>query len=358
MKIQPIKWGIAGIAVLATAVTLVAFTGNPQSLDSASKFDQDTIPAKKRSKVTRQAGDRDFDRELRAIDKAGKELSEKDWDKMQFDFDGAMEKIDFEKIGADIDKAMKSIDFDKIQKDIKESMSKIDFEKINQEIQAAMSKVDFEKMNSDWKKAMEKVDFNKINREMEEAMKEANTDKWNSEWKEAMSKVDFEKMQKEIKESMDKVSKIDMEKMKVDMEKAQKEMQEALGKADRFNQKEFQEQMEKVTKELQELKFDWKHEGFDFKKIMENATEGIEKARVELKGFQEMVYAMEAEGLLSTDGDYTIEYNKGEISINGKKQSQAVSDKYKKYFSKDKTSIIKEDGEINIKHGSSNTRID
>src|SRR5688572_21344793 len=116
MKIQSYKWGIAGIIVLATACTLIAWTGDPRNSDSAANYDQDTIPAKKRFKETRKAGDRDFDRELRAIEKAGKEVSEQDWDKMQFEFDEAiekMEKFDFGKIQADIDKAMKSVDFEK-----------------------------------------------------------------------------------------------------------------------------------------------------------------------------------------------------------------------------------------------------
>jgi hypothetical protein len=306
MKIQFYKWGLAGIAVLATTITLVAWTGGPQSPDSAANYDQDTIPAKKRSKETRQAGDRDFDRELRSIDKANKELSEKDWDKVQRDFDNAMDKIDFDKIQLDIDKAMKSVDWDKINSDIRESMAK----------------VDFDKMNKDWEKAFKSIDF--------------------------------EKLQKEVKESMDKVSKIDMEKMSADLKKAQKEMEEEF----KMNNQEFKEQMEKTKKEMEKLKFDWKNDEFDFKKIMDKANEGIEKARIELKGYQEMVYAMETEGLLNTKGDYTIEYNKGEISINGKKQSPLVSEKYRKYFKKDKVSIIKEDGEINIKYGSSNTHID
>src|SRR5688500_612070 len=309
MKIQRYKWGIAGIIVLATAFTLIAWTGNPQGPDSASNLKQDTIPAKKRTKETRQAGDRDFDKELRAIDKANKELSEQDWGKVQFEFDEAMGKINFEQLQADIDKAMKSVDFEKIQKEIAESMSK----------------VDFEKMSRHWEDAMKKIDFEKINKEIEESMKKADFDKINQEWKESMNKVDFEKLQKEIKESMDKVSKIDMKKEK---------------------------------KSMEEQKLNINKEEFEFKGIMEKAREGVQKEKEELKGYQEMVYAMEEEGLLSTMGDYTIEYRDGEISINGKKQSSAISNRYKKYFKKDKVTIEKEDGEINIRYGSSNTHID
>lgn len=294
MKKQSYQWGIAGIIVLATTFTLIAWTGNPQGPDTASNLQQDTIPAKKRTKVTRQAGDRDFDIELRAIDKANKELSEKDWDKVSLEIDEAMNKIDFEKIQADIDKAMKSVDFEKIQQEITQSLAK----------------------------------------------------------------VDFEKLQKEIKESMDKVSKIDMEEMRADLQKAQKEIEQELQKAQKWNNEDFQKEMNKVKKEMEELKVDLKKEEFDFKNIMEKAGEEVQKAKEELKGYQEMVYDMEKEGLLSTDGDYTIDYRNGEISINGKKQTSAVSNRYKKYFSKNKVTIEKEDGEINIRHGSSDTHID
>jgi hypothetical protein len=342
MKIQRYKWGIAGIIVLATTFTLIAWTGSPQGPDSASNLKQDTIPAKKRTKETRQAGDRDFDKELRAIDRANKELGEKDWDKMQLEINEAMGKVDFEKIQADIDKAMKSVDFEKIQKEIAESMSK----------------VDFDKMSRHWEDAMKKIDFEKINREIEESMKKADFDKINPEWKESMNKVDFEKLQKEVKESMDKLSKVDMKKIEEDMRKAQKEIEQELREAQKWNNDDFKKEMEKVKKEMEELKLDLSKEEFDFKGIMEKATEGVQKAKEELKGYQEMVYAMEEEGLLSTKGDYTIEYRNGEISINGKKQSPSVSNKYKKYFKKDKVTIEKEDGEINIRYGSSNTHID
>jgi hypothetical protein len=67
MKKLSYKWGIAGIAVLAIACVLLAWTGSPQSPDSAAANLQDTIPAKKKNKESRQAGDRDFDREFRAL---------------------------------------------------------------------------------------------------------------------------------------------------------------------------------------------------------------------------------------------------------------------------------------------------
>lgn len=55
-------------------------------------------------------------------------------------------------------------------------------------------------------------------------------------------------------------------------------------------------------------------------------------------------------GLFNTKEDYTIEYKDGELTVNGKKQPQAVADKYKKNFSKKSIAIKKQDGDININH--------
>src|SRR3990170_204972 len=99
-----------------------------------------------------------------------------------------------------------------------------------------------------------------------------------------MNKVDFEKLQKEIKESMDKLSRVDMEKMRTDLQKAQKEIEEELREAQKWNNEDFQKEMEKVKKEMEELKLDLKKQEFDFKGIMEKAGEGVKKAREELKG--------------------------------------------------------------------------
>ena len=63
-----------------------------------------------------------------------------------------------------------------------------------------------------------------------------------------------------------------------------------------------------------------------------------------------MIYAMEAEGLLSTKEDYSIEYKSEQLEINGKKQSVEITNKYKKYFTKEKCSIFKKNGELSVNY--------
>lgn len=81
---------------------------------------------------------------------------------------------------------------------------------------------------------------------------------------------------------------------------------------------------------------------------LDNAKKDLVKAKKEIQGYQEMVYSMESDKLLSTKGDYKIEYRNGKISINGVVQPDSVTNKYKKYFSKDGVTIKKEKGELNI----------
>ena len=83
---------------------------------------------------------------------------------------------------------------------------------------------------------------------------------------------------------------------------------------------------------------------------MDKARIEVGKATAEMKGYQEMIYEMEKDGLLNTKEDYSIEYRSGELFINDKKQPQSVTDKYNKYFKKKNIAIKKQDGKMKINH--------
>lgn len=302
-----IRWGIPGAIVLCSVVALLAFTGGPYQQKAIANHSQDTIPSQKRNKITREAGDRDLDKELRQLDEA-------------------QEKLD----------KVKDKDWDKIQRDIDESLQKIDFNKIQQQVA----------------EAYEKVDFEKINRQIQESLR----------------KIDFEKIKLELDKSFDDVAKIDKEEIKKQLEQAERQVKEALDREDwkedlknaqKLKKEDLEKEMERVKKDMEKVKEDMKEQKFDFKKDMERAKVDLDKGREELKGYQEMIYDMEKEGLLNTKDDYTIEYKDGDLFINDKKQPQQITDKYKKYFKKKKIAIKKQDGDIQIRHhNSSDTHID
>ena len=99
--------------------------------------------------------------------------------------------------------------------------------------------------------------------------------------------------------------------------------------------------MEKAREEIKNSKVDIREE-------MRKAKDEIKEEKATLKGYREMLDDMEKKGLINTKEDYSIEYKGGDLFINDKKQSQEITDKYKNYFKKDNTSLIKKSGELEI----------
>lgn len=319
MKLHPtvIRWGIPAIITLAASFALLAFAGGPHKQPAPdnhrdyhiANHSPDTIPTQKRNKVTREeSGDRDLDKELQQLEKAKEQL----------------EKV-------------KNQDWADIQRKVEESMRNIDMDKIQQQVNEAVKKIDYEK----------------INRQVQEALR----------------KIDFDKIQRDIERSLDDVKKVDKEEIRQEIEKAKKQVQEALEKeewkedmkkAQLESREEVKKEMENAKRELAKVREEMKNQKFDLKKEMEQANVEIEKAKSALKGYQEMIYEMEKDGLLSTKEDYSIKYNDGELYINDKKQPQNVTDKYKKYFGKKTIAIKKQNGkmDINDHHKSSDTHLD
>ena len=79
-------------------------------------------------------------------------------------------------------------------------------------------------------------------------------------------------------------------------------------------------------------------------KIMENAKESIDNAKKELKETKAMFNEMEKDGLIDPKQGFSVEFKEKELYINGTKQPEKVTDKYRKYFKRDhfKITIEKE----------------
>ncbi|NII23456.1 hypothetical protein HB364_00085 [Pseudoflavitalea sp. X16] len=278
---------------LFTVVALVAWKDRPQQPAPGQSVTQDTVPAK-RNKVTREAGERDLDKEIRQMDEAKERLKEVDWDRVKKSIEEAQKNIDFEKIRLQTELAAKQIDMEKISREVQESLKKIDFEKIQKEV------------NESLKNAHTYVDAEKIKKELAQARLEVERELKNKDWEKELEAVK------------------------------------------KLNSEEFRKQMDQAKEEMEKARKELDMEKLGLKEKMEDAWVEIGKAKEEFKGYQEMIYSMEKDGLLSTKSDYTIKYKEGDLLINGKKQSQPVLDKYKKYFKKDNVTIRKEDGDMDI----------
>lgn len=297
MQPAPLRLALSALFVCATVITLLSWAGHPQNPLNISG--NDTIP--KREKATRQPGDKDFDKELRQLDEAENSLDKitrKDWDKIGREIDESLKSIDFDKIKIEVQKSINAIDVEKIQQDVQDAIRKIDFDKIGKEIDKAMEEVSA---------SIDKADIEKLKSELDKARVDVR-DQFNSA---------------EFKKSMEEIKKIDFKSIEKELEEARNDVLKAKDEI----------QLEKL----------------DIHKEMEKANENIADAKKELKGYQEMIYEMESDGLLNTNNDYSISYLNGELSVNGKKQSPTISTKYKKYFRHDLT-IKKKDGHMDIDH--------
>ena len=287
--------------LLGACIALVLATGllawNTRTQDTLNNdFNyQDTIPSKKKT----TAVTRDLDRELEALELGQSKLEalrEKDWEIARAEVDAALRKIDAAKLHMQAQQAMKQVDFEKIQERVAEAMKKIDFEKVQADVQRALKEV-------------QEVDEEKI-------------------------RIELDKARKEVQES---IAKVNWEKIRKDVEKSQK-----------FNEKEMEKAMKKSREELEKVKTEGYLNNLNLKETFQKAHKDIEKAKETFKGYQEMIYDMEKEGLLSTKEDYRIEWEKGELFINRKIQPAAITGKYKKYFGHKSVTIKKTDGEMNV----------
>ncbi|MES2004703.1 MAG: hypothetical protein V4450_09285 [Bacteroidota bacterium] len=172
-------------------------------------------------------------------------------------------------------------------------------------------------------------------------------------------KIDFVKMDKEIKAAMEELKKVNFEKIgheveaslnNVDWVSIKKEIANALRQVDlnmkEIDKQQIKEQMAKVKEQMEEAKINSK---IDMKKMKESiekglasAKIGIENAKKEISLLKEFTNELDKDGLIDKKKSFKIEIKKGEMYINGTKQSKEVNDKYRKYF-KDEDYTISSD---------------
>lgn len=200
------------------------------------------------------------------------------------EFDRLIENMDKEmlKVGDE----MKKIDVDAILKQADLSMKAVDIDKIMKEVELSMKEIDLEKIQAEVTGSMKEIDMDKINADVQAELKEA--------------KQEMEKAKLEIKN-------IDRAEIKKEMENAKLEI-------------------EKSKDEIKKI---------DIDKIMHEAKEGIGKAKQELKELKTMFTEMENDGLINSKNGFKIEFKNSDLYINGEKQKQPVTDKYRKYFKED-----------------------
>lgn len=197
------------------------------------------------------------------------------------EFDRLSENLD-----KDIANELKKIDLAKIEEDIRASLKDVDLDKIMKEVELSLKEINSEKILADVKKELDHINLDEINAETKQALSDAN---------------------KEVEKAMEEIKKIDKDAIKKEIENARLEV----------------EKSRSVYRKI------------DMDKIMQEAQQGIEKARLELKQIKAMFNEMEKDGLIDPKQGFSIEYKDKYLYINGTRQSDQVTDKYRKYFKED-----------------------
>lgn len=301
---SPLVRGGFAVIALSLVILLAGWTDNPQQAASPQQpVSTDTIPDKKEK--SNDIPQKDLDKALRELERAQESLNQvqsKDWDKIQQEIEASLKKIDLEKIQREVEQSLKKIDFDKIQKEIQESLKKIDFDKMEREIEHNLEEAKRTLNDKEFKEELQKAK-EEIKKAKEELKRELKDNKWRAE-----AEAELEKMKS------------------VDISK----------------------EMEAARKEIAKAKIEIENEKVNIRKELEQARKEIDEARKELLGYQEMIYEMEKENLLSTKSDYTIKYENEVLTVNGKKLSDDQTARYKKYFKKDKVTISKKEGDVKV----------
>lgn len=238
-----------------------------------------------------------------------------------------------------------------INGDIDESLQEL--ERASKELEEKLQGREWKKAKEQMAEAMEKLNAEKIQLEVQEALKNIEVDKIRLQAEMQLKQIDVQKMQKEIQKSLAEAmyNNVDSKKMEAEIQRAMEESRKAMSELKNVDMDKFKEELERSKEQLKKQQWQMKEEIENAKKNMkinmekdlreelENAKEDIARAKEELQGYKSMLREMENEGLLSTKENYTVEYKDGELSINGKKQPDSVTDKYKHYFRKDNITI-------------------
>lgn len=191
----------------------------------------------------------------------------------------------------------------------------------------------YDKMND----AMKEIDTEM--KKLDEQMKEFNAEKFEKIAEDAMRQVDFDKIEAEAQESM----------KKIDWEKMSDEMKEEVMAAQKINLEEVKRQMQKAKAEMERqkmhIKIDASKMNKQVKEAMLNAKRAMENAKLEIRNVKDFTDELAKDKLIDKSKAFKVEVRDGQLFIDGIKQSQEVSDKYKKYYRKSSFTITMSAGD-------------
>lgn len=177
---------------------------------------------------------------------------------------------------------------------------------------------------------LEKIDWNKMKKEIEEATKKIDVTKMKIQLENELKQIDAQKIKSDVEKA---ISEIDMQKLKI-------ELQASLAKVD---VEKIKSDIQKIkTEDLQKIEIELKNIKPEIERSLNEAKVEIELAKKELSEYRNFISSLENDGLINKKDGYTIEHRKGELIINGQKQSSEVYNKNKDFLDKHKSFKIRQ----------------
>lgn len=205
------------------------------------------------------------------------------------EYDRLMEQL------SDVTLSLNNLHMDELNRNLDATLEKIDIDGILATVEKSLSEIDLDKVMNEVISSLKESDVKLSSKEMEEALKE--------------SRIEIDEAKQELKQ-------INRDEIKKEIEDARRELAES-------------------RKELQDLNID---------KIRQEAQMEVSESIKDLRSQREMFNRMESDGLINTKKGFEIDYDKKDLYINGKKQKDRVTRKYRGYF-KGETYTIKIDAE-------------
>lgn len=186
------------------------------------------------------------------------------------------------------------------------SLSSLNNDLIRQHAMTALESINLSKMSDQIKQSLQSLEMDKMLEQAELALRNSSLSSLNGEFSLAM-------------------------------EQAAKEMQKAKTEMKSVNFAEIDKEMKMAAKELEKAKSEIRK--IDVNKIMAEADSELKKARTEMNLTSALFAELEKDGLINTKKGFTIVYENKTLYINGIKQSESTTERYRRYFNSDKFEI-------------------
>ncbi|GAO44907.1 hypothetical protein [Flavihumibacter petaseus] len=236
-------------------------------------------------------------RELRkAQEKLQREISGKNWDKIEAEMENALGRLNTAEIDEQVRKAMAQLDQQMEKLDEEKLLQKIDMEHLEQQMARAQEEVQREMSKRDWDK------------EIREAL--AASQKAMKDWKNNGTA--------DLKAEMDRV------------------------------RKQMDKESFRLKAELDQARINLKDQKSVIRKSLQEAENGLKDARIELEGYKTMTDDMISSGLIKDRRNYRVRYDTGTLTIDGVEQPENIVSKYKKYFRHPHTLILNENDRFEV----------